>query len=84
MVVPASTNAFDRQDAAWPDGVLPVDLPRDRRGGRRHRRLVEIRRHRGAVIGLDRFGESAPAGVLFKEFGFTDSENVVKAVEAFI
>ena len=35
----------------------------------------------GAVIGLDRFGESAPAGALFKEFGFT-VENVVKAVES--
>ncbi len=35
----------------------------------------------GAVIGLDRFGESAPAGVLFKEFGFT-VENVVKTVKS--
>jgi transketolase len=35
----------------------------------------------GAVIGLDRFGESAPAGELFKEFGFT-AANVVKAVES--
>jgi transketolase len=26
---------------------------------------------RGAVVGIDRFGESAPAGVLFKYFGFT-------------
>ena len=25
----------------------------------------------GAVVGIDRFGESAPAGDLFKEFGFT-------------
>ena len=25
----------------------------------------------GAVLGLDRYGESAPAGVLFKHFGFT-------------
>ena len=40
-------------------------------------------RDSGKVIGLDRFGESAPAGVLFKEFGFT-VENVVKAVESFI
>jgi transketolase len=34
----------------------------------------------GKVIGIDRFGESAPAGQLFKEFGFT-AENVAKAVE---
>jgi transketolase len=34
----------------------------------------------GAVVGIDRFGESAPAAALFKEFGFT-VENVIKAVE---
>ena len=34
----------------------------------------------GAVVGIDTFGESAPAGDLFKHFGFT-VENVVKAVE---
>ena len=33
----------------------------------------------GKVIGLDRFGESAPAGQLFKEFGFT-AENVAAAI----
>jgi transketolase len=37
----------------------------------------------GAVIGLDRFGESAPAGALFKEFGFT-VENVVTTVKSLI
>ena len=35
---------------------------------------------RGAVVGLDTFGESAPAGVLFKHFGFT-VENVAAAVK---
>jgi transketolase len=35
------------------------------------------------VVGLDRFGESAPAGQLFKEFGFT-VENVVKTVESIL
>jgi len=34
----------------------------------------------GRVVGIDRFGESAPDKVLFKEFGFT-VENVVKVVE---
>ena len=34
----------------------------------------------GAVVGIDRFGESAPAGELFKYFGFT-IENVVKTVK---
>ena len=35
----------------------------------------------GGVVGIDTFGESAPAGALMKHFGFT-VENVVKNVEA--
>ena len=35
----------------------------------------------GDVVGMTTFGESAPAGVLFKHFGFT-VENVVSKVEA--
>jgi transketolase len=35
----------------------------------------------GKIVGMDRFGESAPAGQLFKEFGFT-VDNVVTNVEA--
>jgi transketolase len=78
-----STNVFDRQDQAWKDSVLPKGLPRI---------VVEAGvtdgwwkyvGGEGKVIGLDRFGESAPAGQLFKEFGFTVA-NVVKAVESFI
>jgi transketolase len=34
-----------------------------------------------AVVGIDRYGESAPAGVLFKHFGFT-AENVAATVQA--
>jgi len=78
-----STNVFDRQDQAWKDSVLPKGLPRI---------VVEAGvtdgwwkyvGGEGKVIGLDRFGESAPAGQLFKEFGFTVA-NVVSAVESFI
>jgi transketolase len=74
-----STNVFDRQDAAYRDSVLPRTLPRI---------AVEAgvtdfwRKYvgpQGAVVGIDRFGESAPAGELFKHFGFTP-ENVVAAV----
>jgi transketolase len=76
-----STNVFDRQDAAYKAGVLPKGLPRVAveagvTGG--WYKYVGLD---GAVIGLDRFGESAPAGELFKEFGFT-AANVVKAVES--
>ncbi|MGE0373208.1 MAG: transketolase [Gammaproteobacteria bacterium] len=77
-----SADVFDRQDKAYRESVLP--------GACRARVAVEAgvtdywRKYvglDGAVVGLDRFGESAPAGALFKEFGFT-VENVVKAVEA--
>ena len=76
-----NTNAFDRQDAAYKAGVLPKGLPRVAveagvTGG--WYKYVGLE---GAVVGLDRFGESAPAGVLFKEFGFT-AENVVKVVKS--
>ncbi len=76
-----NTNAFDRQDAAWRASVLPKGLPRVAveagvTGG--WYKYVGLE---GAVVGLDRFGESAPAGVLFKEFGFT-VENVVKTVKS--
>ncbi|HEX8989109.1 MAG TPA: transketolase [Rhodocyclaceae bacterium] len=76
-----STNVFDRQDKAYRDSVLPAGLPRIAveagvTGG--WYKYVGLD---GAVVGLDRFGESAPAGVLFKEFGFTVA-NVVKAVES--
>lgn len=37
-------------------------------------------KYAGKVVGIDHFGESAPADQLFKEFGFT-VENVVKAVQ---
>ena len=77
-----STNIFDAQDAAYRESVLPVAVTQ--------RVAVEAGvtdgwwkyvGTNGKIVGLDRFGESAPAGQLFKEFGFT-VENVVKNVEA--
>jgi transketolase len=76
-----STNVFDAQSQAYRDSVLPPAV--------KCRVAVEAGvsdgwykyvGFDGKVIGLDRFGESAPAGELFKEFGFT-VENVVKTVE---
>ncbi|PJJ97358.1 transketolase [Lysobacteraceae bacterium NML91-0213] len=67
-----STDVFDRQDADYREAVLPR--------GVRNRVAVEAgvtdiwRKYvglDGAVVGIDRFGASAPAGVLFKHFGFT-------------
>ncbi len=74
-----STTTFDRQDVAYKKSVLPKGLPRI---------AVEMGSTDGwwkygvsAVVGIDTFGESAPAGVLFKHFGFTP-ENVAATVEA--
>ena len=77
------TNEFDKQDQAYKDSVL---LPTVRKvaieagvtdGWYKYVGL------RGAVVGLDRFGESAPAPLLFKEFGFT-VENVVAKVKGIL
>ncbi len=73
-----STNLFDAQDDAYKESVLIKGVPTV---------AVEAAvtdawfKYADAVVGIDHFGESAPAGELFKEFGFT-VENVVKAVES--
>jgi transketolase len=75
-----STDVFDRQDQTYRDTVLPRGLPRvaiEAGVSDFWRKYVGLE---GAVIGIDRFGESAPAGALFKYFGFT-VENVVAAVK---
>jgi transketolase len=79
-----STNVFDAQDAAYYESVLPAAVTK--------RIAVEAGvtdgwwkyvGTNGRVVGLNHFGESAPAGQLFKEFGFT-VDNVVKNVEAIL
>jgi transketolase len=74
-----SASVFDRQDAAYQRQVLPPSLPRV---------AVEAgvtafwwKYGCAAVVGIDRYGESAPAGELFKLFGFTP-ENVAQTVQA--
>jgi transketolase len=71
------TDVFDVQDAKYRDAVLPAAVTA--------RVAIEAGvtdgwwryvGSRGRVIGLDRFGESAPAGELFEHFGFT-TNNVV-------
>jgi transketolase len=77
------TSVFDRQDAAWRAAVLPADVPRVAvEAGVTagwHKYVGPQDSARGAVIGIDMFGESAPAPVLFKHFGFT-IERVAEAV----
>ena len=79
-----STTVFDRQDAGYRASVLPPDLPRVAvEAGPSdvwRTKVGAVDSTRGAVIGIDRYGESAPAGELFKLFGFT-AENVAAAVK---
>ncbi|RMG59324.1 MAG: transketolase [Gammaproteobacteria bacterium] len=76
-----SVDVFDKQDAAYREAVLPSGIKRvavEAGVTDYWRKFVGLE---GAVVGIDRFGESAPAGDLFKEFGFT-VENVVATVES--
>ena len=75
-----STTTFDRQDAAYRESVLARGLPRvavEAGVTDYWRKYVGLE---GAVIGIDRFGESAPGGELFKHFGFTP-ERIAAAVK---
>ncbi len=77
------TNRFDRQSPEYKSTVLPKGLRRvavEAGITDYWRKYVGLE---GAVVGIDTFGESAPAGDLFKHFGFT-VENVVKAVNGVI
>jgi transketolase len=74
-----STTTFDKQAATYKASVLPAGLPRV---------AVEMGSTDGwwkygvsAVVGIDTYGESAPAPVLFKHFGFTP-ENVADTVQS--
>jgi transketolase len=74
-----STTTFDLQSADYKSSVLPAGLPRV---------AVEMGSTGGwwkygtaAVVGIDTYGESAPAPVLFKHFGFTP-ENVADTVQS--
>src|SRR5213075_1482929 len=78
-----STNVFDRQDESYRERVLPPDLP-----------CVAVEAgvtdcwrkyvgRSGEVVGIDCFGESAPAGELFRHFGLT-AERVVEAVRSVV
>ncbi|MCX8018831.1 MAG: transketolase, partial [Rhodocyclaceae bacterium] len=66
-----STDAFDRQDRAYRDSVLPPGVKRVAIEAGVPDGWWKYVGCDGAVVGISRFGESAPAGVLFKEFGFT-------------
>ncbi len=76
-----STEVFDRQDATYKASVLTKGLPRVAVEAGVTDFWFKYVGLDGAVVGIDTFGESAPAGVLFKHFGFT-TEKVVAAVKS--
>jgi transketolase len=81
LVSMPSTNRFDAQDDAYKESVLPGSVTRRvavEAGVRSDWwRYVGLK---GQVVGIDHFGASAPAKVLFPQFGFTP-EKVIEAVE---
>jgi transketolase len=74
-----STNVFDRQDAAYKKSVLPDGVRRAAVEAGVSDVWWKYVGLDGVVVGLDRFGESAPAGKLFDLFGFTP-EKVAAAI----
>jgi transketolase len=77
-----SSSVFDRQSEEYRNSVLTT-LPKvavEAGVGDYWRKYVGLE---GAVVAMDRFGESAPAGDLFKHFGFTP-ENIAKVVRSVI
>ena len=78
-----STSEFDRQSAEYRNSVLPAALPKvavEAGVSDYWRKYVGTQ---GAVVGIDRYGESAPAADVFKHFGFTP-DNIVKVVRSIV
>jgi transketolase len=81
LVSMPSTNRFELEDEAYKESVLPAKVTR--------RVAVEAGARAGwwqfvgltgQIVGIDHFGASAPAKVLFQQFGFTP-QKVIEAVE---
>jgi len=78
-----STSVFDRQESAYRESVLPRGMPRVAveagvtDGWRKYVGLD------GAIVGIDRFGESAPGPQLFEFFGLT-ADDVTEAVKSIL
>jgi transketolase len=75
----ASTTVFDRQAESYKAAVLPARLPRVAVEAGVTDFWWKYVRATGAVLGVDRYGESAPAGAVFKHFGLT-AENLAAVV----
>jgi transketolase len=77
------TQAFDAQPQQYRDTVLTPGVPRVAIEAGVRDTWWRYVGDRGAVIGMDTFGASAPAKALFEHFGFT-SDNVVRTVDGLL
>jgi len=77
------TSVFDAQPQQYRDGVLPPGVPRVAIEAGVREGWWRYVSGDGAVIGIDSFGASAPAKMLFEHFGFT-RDNVIKTVEGLL
>ncbi len=75
-----SSNVFDRQDHAYKINVLPAGIKRIAIEAASVDFWYKYVGLDGAILGMNRFGESAPAGKLFDYFGLT-TENLVKTAK---
>lgn len=78
-----STERFDVQDAQYRAGVLPAGIPKLAIEAAHTDFWYKYVGTEGAIIGMDRFGESAPGSVLLTHFGFTP-DNVVNTAQALL
>jgi transketolase len=78
VVSAPSLELFAAQDAEYRAAVLPAGVPRVAVEAAHSQSWYRWVGERGAIVGLDTFGASAPAPVLFKAFGIT-AERVVEA-----
>jgi transketolase len=78
-----STNVFDRQSEAYQEMILPLSLPTVAVEAAHPDFWRKYVGRTGVVVGIASFGESAPAGDLYKHFGITP-ERVVEAVRTLV
>jgi transketolase len=76
-----STTVFDRQSEQWKSSVLPQGLPRLAIEAGVTDFWWKYVRGGGAVLGVDRFGESAPAAAVYEHFGLNAAHAVATVVE---
>jgi transketolase len=79
-----STSTFDRQSQEYREDVLPTGVPKIAIEAGASALWWKYVRGEGCVVGIDRFGESAPGPALFEHFGFTPERvaDVVRRLSA--